>query len=100
MNKNNFRCRLLALLVPVIFYTGCTNTNEAAASGLEPCSPAWFFFIEKTLETSDSQGHGPDMGSAEWKSVVEFKLGVRDNPKVPTPASNEWCEFIDKLISG
>ena len=43
-------------------------------------------------------GHGPDIGSEEWKSVIEFKLGVRGNPNVPDRNSREWCRFIDDLL--
>ena len=43
-------------------------------------------------------GHGPDIGSGEWKSVVEFKLGIRGNPDVPDRDSQEWCSYIDALI--
>jgi hypothetical protein len=43
-------------------------------------------------------GHGPDIGSEEWKSVIEFKLGVRGNQGVPDRNSQEWCRFIDDLL--
>jgi len=45
-------------------------------------------------------GHGPDIGSEEWKSVIEFKLGVRGSPDVPDRNSREWCHFIDDLLWG
>ena len=37
-------------------------------------------------------------GSAEWRSVVEFKLGILDDPANPPSDSREWCGFIDALI--
>jgi hypothetical protein len=43
-------------------------------------------------------GHGPDPGSEEWRSVVEFKLGIRDQPGVPDRNSQAWCEFIDERL--
>ena len=43
-------------------------------------------------------GHGPDIGSEEWKSVIEFKLGIRGNPDVPDRNSSQWCDYIDKLL--
>ncbi len=43
-------------------------------------------------------GHGPDIGSEEWKSVVEFQLGIRGNPGVPDRSSEAWCPFTDQQI--
>ncbi len=50
------------------------------------------------MPTSDAQRHGPDVGSEEWKSVIEFKLGVRDKPNVPSRDSERWCQYIDQLV--
>jgi hypothetical protein len=52
------------------------------------------------VTTGDGQGHGPDIGSDEWRSVVEFKLGIRGNPAVPSRASREWCHYIDEQVRG
>jgi hypothetical protein len=41
--------------------------------------------------TDDGQGHGPDIGSDEWKSVIEFRLGIRGKPDLPARASEAWC---------
>lgn len=65
----------------------------------KPCSTQWQQMVEKTLSTGDGQGHGPDLGSSEWRSVVEFKLGIRGNPDVPDRASEAWCAYIDQAIS-
>lgn len=69
-----------------------TETNSS------PCSEEWFRYVESQLGTGDGAGHGPDVGSAEWKSVVEFKLGIRDDPQVPNVASDTWCDYIDALL--
>ena len=69
-------------------------------AGTEPCSTPWLQMVEKTLSTGDGQGHGPDLGSSEWRSVVEFKLGIRGNPDVPDRDSEAWCAYIDQAISG
>ncbi|GJL53978.1 MAG: lipoprotein [Nitrospirales bacterium] len=50
------------------------------------------------MRTGDGQGHGPDVGSEEWKSVVEFKLGIRDKPNVPNRDSIAWCRQIDQIV--
>lgn len=63
-----------------------------------PCSPAWYASIESRVATGDSQGHGPDPGSDEWKSVVEFRLGIRGTPGVPPRNNQDWCHYIDRLI--
>ncbi|TRX53829.1 hypothetical protein [Thalassomonas sp. M1454] len=66
---------------------------------LEPCSQQWFVYVEDYISTSDGAGHGPDLGSLEWKSVIEFKLGLRDNEQVPDLESRAWCEYIDDKIT-
>ena len=52
-----------------------------------------------TLSTSDGRGHGPDAGSAEWQSVIEFKLGIRGQADIPSRSSKAWCDFIDQRIT-
>ena len=47
--------------------------------------------------TGDGQGHGPDLGSSEWRSVIEFKLGIRGDPSVPPRNSELWCAYIYKI---
>ncbi len=65
---------------------------------LQPCSEQWLQFVEEQLSTGDSEGHGPDLGSMEWRSVVEFKLGIRGDPTIPSRESNQWCRYIDEKI--
>ena len=50
------------------------------------------------MSVTDSAGHGPDIGSAEWMSAVEFKLGLRGGADVPELGTPAWCERIDKAI--
>lgn len=64
------------------------------------CSESWSQAIEQVVATGDGQGHGPDIGSDEWKSVVEFKLGVRGQSQVPPRDSEAWCEYIDRQVRG
>jgi len=61
----------------------------------KPCSNAWYILVEEQVVTGDKQGHGPDMGSIEWRSVVEFKLGIRGNKYNPSLTSRQWCKYID-----
>ena len=67
-------------------------------AALEPCSVAWNRYVERSLVSGDGQGHGPDLGSDEWKGVIEFKLGIRGQPDVPARDTDAWCLFIDRLV--
>ena len=50
------------------------------------------------MATSDNQGHGPDVGSDKWKSVIEFKLGIRDEPNLADRDSEAWCRHIYQIV--
>lgn len=78
----------------VLLLIGATGVAQAQSM----CSYPWYQSIEKALHTGDGQGHGPDLGSDEWKSVIEFKLGVRDGANVPERTSDRWCQYIDQRI--
>ncbi|MGD8863157.1 MAG: hypothetical protein PVI30_24295 [Myxococcales bacterium] len=88
--------------------TACTRCHERFAPAVlpslptvtppEPCSAAWYAHVEQRVGVADAQGHGPDPGSDEWKSAVEFRLAVRDDESFPDPASAAWCERIDALL--
>jgi len=60
--------------------------------------PQWFKTIEAAVSTGDGHGHGPDLGSEEWQSVVEFKLGIRDRSDTPARSTTAWCRYIDSLV--
>lgn len=77
--------------------SGCSKSANKS-SQIERCSSEWLEFVEETLTTGDGQGHGPDIGSLEWRSVVEFKLGVRGDSSVPPAGSNQWCNYINERI--
>ena len=62
------------------------------------CTADWFQAVEQEVKTGDDSGHGPDLGSPEWRSVVEFRLNIRDDAGVPDRASHQWCEHIDELV--
>lgn len=59
------------------------------------CSNEWFAKVDSQVKTGDGQGHGPDLGSSEWRSVVEFKLGIRGNVELPVRDSELWCDYIN-----
>jgi len=85
------------VLLSIVLAAACSD-EQSRESRPEPCSGQWQQYVEARLHTGDSQGHGPDLGSAEWRSVVEFKLGIRGEPEVPSRDSLEWCTFIDARI--
>lgn len=84
--------RIATFLVLALLSAGAGSTN------LEPCSPEWIQFVDKELISGDGQGHGPDLGSEEWKSVVEFKLGIRGQADLPARDTEDWCQKIDRLV--
>lgn len=69
-----------------------------AADEPELCAPGWAGEIDTAVSSSDGAGHGPDIGSGEWQSVIEFRLGVRGDPAVPERGSQAWCQFIDERV--
>ena len=85
------------LLLSVFAVVGCSH-HQVYSSPPEPCSEQWVEFVGSRLATGDGQEHGPDPGSVEWRSVVEFRLGARDDPGVPDRTSDEWCDYIDELV--
>jgi len=62
----------------------------------QACSEQWYEFVEENITTGDGLGHSPDVGSSEWRSAVEFKLGIRGEPQLPAVDNEQWCEFIHR----
>jgi hypothetical protein len=83
------------LLAFSLLTLGCSTSQDI--SGLkQACTTDWYSVVEKQVPTDDGHGHGPDLGSGEWRSVVEFKLGIHGNPEVPSRGTDQWCDYIDK----
>ncbi|MBC9071211.1 MliC family protein [Thauera sp. CAU 1555] len=89
--------RKLALFV-VLGIAVFAPVASSAPMGLQPCGDAWYRSVEAQLPTGDGQGHGPDVGSAEWKSVVEFRLGVRGEVGIPPRDDEAWCRFVEARL--
>ncbi|QFI37199.1 hypothetical protein FR932_04840 [Moritella marina ATCC 15381] len=105
--------RVIKLILITAFSTiviGCSNSSKSemttvtedtilAATEVKPqiCTHAWYSEIDSQLITGDGQGHGPDLGSQEWRSVIEFKLGIRGDANVPARHSTLWCDYINRL---
>ncbi|GAA0791478.1 MULTISPECIES: hypothetical protein [Pseudomonadati] len=89
-----------------LFMSGCDNSLSHPEMAEEQvrqkivinCSEVWYQQVEKQLLSGDGQGHGPDLGSDEWQSVIEFKLGIRGDKTVPQRNTDAWCTFIDERL--
>jgi hypothetical protein len=85
----------------LIFAVGSSAVSAGETSISETkalCSDSWYQFVEEQVSTGDGLGHGPDLGSDEWKSVIEFKLGLRDKMDIPRWDSEAWCRHIDQIV--
>ena len=85
------------ILVAAVALQACTATGTPAAAP-QPWTEAWYAAVESRVGTGDGQGHGPDPGSGEWRSVVEFRLGIRGDPSVPARDGSTWCDYIDDIV--
>jgi len=85
---------LIIITLSLTTASACTvfDSNE---SNRIICSNAWYTVVEEQIPTGDGQGHGPDLGSMEWRSVIKFKLGIRGDKNNPALASEQWCQYID-----
>ena len=91
------RIIIWSLSLLLLIAQGCSQNLLVDKQG-QPCSPAWYKAVEQRISTGDGRGHGPDLGSEEWRSVIEFRLGIRGSPSVPERMSSEWCHYIDRKV--
>ena len=92
----NAGMRLSALITGLL--TAATLPALAGSDTAAPCSDEWNHYVDQIIVSGDGQGHGPDIGSEEWKGVVEFKLGIRGQADLPARDSDAWCQLIDGLV--
>ncbi|PKH06888.1 hypothetical protein [Moritella sp. Urea-trap-13] len=94
---------IASLSAVVIGCSGSDKSVTASATGViddvkpQSCTNDWYAKIDRQLVTGDGQGHGPDLGSLEWRSVIEFKLGIRGDSRVPQRNSEQWCDYINTV---
>ncbi len=86
-----------AIAIFVVLSAFSLRVNAGTESAI-PCTKEWNQFVDQKLVSGDGQGHGPDLGSDEWKGVVEFKLGIRGQADLPARDSDDWCQLIDQLV--
>jgi hypothetical protein len=89
------RLKLSALIALAVATTGCL-ANKESSTEQQLCSNDWYLLVEKQISTGDNHGHGPDLGSIEWRSTVEFKLGIRNQPGIPALDTEQWCGYINE----
>lgn len=77
---------------------GGALASFVAVAADAPCSPAWNRSVEAQFPTSDGKGHGPDVGSSEWRMVIERHLGLRGKAGLPARDSQAWCERVDETL--
>lgn len=85
---------VIVIVCSIVAAAGCTAVDEQQ-SNTKMCSNEWYALVEHQISTGDNHGHGPDVGSIEWRSVVEFKLGIRDENNIPQIDSEQWCKYIN-----
>lgn len=88
--------KILLTTFSALLLSGCNNANEQDAN--TRCSDNTFALIEEKVGSSDGAGHGPDIGSGEWQSTIEFRLGIRGDKKIPAHQDPSWCTYILKQI--
>lgn len=89
------------LIVALIMSCSCSSLSEVPSSELGAqvsCGEQWYRDVEEVLHISDAQAHGPDLGSEEWRSAVEFKLHLGAVDRLPTKNSQQWCDYIASKI--
>jgi hypothetical protein len=89
----------LALAIASTMIIGCSHRHDSSTERellQNICTAEWYNLVERQLSTGDGQGHGPDLGSLEWRSVVEFKLGLRGDARVPALETDLWCAYINE----
>lgn len=91
---------LFLIVLSFSVLAGCARQEqpEPPIANNPACTTDWFESVEARLGTGDGQGHGPDIGSQEWFSVVEFRLGLRGQSGVPQAGTDRWCHFIEEQL--
>ena len=84
----------LATSLAVVVLSACTVEVDQSTNGQAPCSAETYELIENHIKISDAEGHGPDLGSSEWMSAVERRLGVDEDVSAPHEGTQAWCAYV------
>ena len=63
----------VAIMV-VLVLAGCGEARVDRSGEVDQWDQ-WARRVEARFPVGDAQGHGPDIGSAEWRAAVEQKIG-------------------------
>lgn len=75
---------LAGILLVLVFAWGIWTTRVPHAPTAEPCTEAWFSYLEENyFSTSDEEEHGPDEGDSEWFYAFEQKAKLPDGDGLP-----------------
>ena len=85
-------------LLALLLVSGCGGKVVTVDATPVACSLPWYAKVDSILNIGDAQGHGPDPGSAEWRSAVEFKLGIKNEKGKPDIMSADWCDYISTQL--
>lgn len=66
---------LLALAVVWAIVT----THVPRAPTVTPCTQQWFLYLEDNYFQTSDEGHGPDLGDADWFYIFESKAKLPDS---------------------
>lgn len=83
--------RNFPLLVACV--VACT-VEAATSTETELCGPGWVDATEAKLAVTDSAGHGPDLGSAEWAEALTRRLGGHHQP-----GTKDWCDWVTEQLA-
>lgn len=75
---------------------GSAPSSDAGAPTLG--TPEWQTWVDRKIGSGDGQGHGPDVGSSEWCSTIDFRLfgGASGLP----PCSPLWNQRVHHMLTG
>lgn len=90
--------------LPLAVLLAACSPSPAPTTDAAPAAPAnatlgsaeWYAWVDRSLDISDGNGHGPDQGSDEWNQAVQRKLG-QEAPQ-SQPGSPEWQQSVDALL--
>jgi hypothetical protein len=83
------------VLVIVLGWFGIT-TRIPSPPSVEACTEKWFAYLDDNyFTTSDSEGHGPDVGSGEWLNSVERQAKLTVRSDLPNQTR---CEHIQTQL--
>lgn len=74
------------------------TTSIPRTPTVQPCSPEWFSYLNSHYgNTSDEEGHGPDLGDVEWFNAFERQAKLSDSYSLSS--NSQRCQFIQNELA-